>query len=92
MLKEWSLVWGLSLAGYFMTQAWKKSARSGLAAFICIMRMQVCLAAEECGHLNFDTKGDMWWSSESFHCGLTFPGHVPFRSLLLKALSIADSD
>lgn len=30
---------------------------------------QVCLAAERCGHLRFDARADMWWSSEGFHCG-----------------------
>ena len=31
---------------------------------------QVCLAAESCGHLNFDARVDKWWSSEIFHCGM----------------------
>ena len=46
--------------------------------------LQVCLAAEECGHLDFDTRADTWWSSEGFHCGPKAPGHVPFRLLMLK--------
>ena len=29
---------------------------------------QVCLAAEKCGHMNFDARSDMWWSSHGFHC------------------------
>ena len=31
--------------------------------------LQVCLAAESCGHLGFDARVDKWWSSEIFHCG-----------------------
>ena len=45
---------------------------------------QVCLAAEECGHLNFSIHHDTWWNSDGFHCGERASGHVPFWSLLLK--------
>ena len=33
------------------------------------LQPQVCLAAERCGHLDFDARADVWWSSEGFHCG-----------------------
>lgn len=41
---------------------------SGLL-FLFPHMLKVCLAAERCGHLRFDTRADVWWSSEGFHCG-----------------------
>ena len=46
--------------------------------------MQVCLAAEECGHLDFDNRTDMWWSAEAFHCGDTPRGSPHFLDIVLK--------
>ena len=34
----------------------------------CFLSEQVCLAAEKCGHMNFDARSDTWWSSRGFHC------------------------
>ena len=48
------------------------------------MPVQVCLAAEECGHLNFDSRVDMWWNSDSFHCGSGPRGSVHFHDIFLK--------
>jgi hypothetical protein len=45
---------------------------------------QVCLAAEECGHLDFDSRVDMWWNSESFHCGSGPRGTVHFHDIFIK--------
>jgi hypothetical protein len=50
---------------------------------------QVCLAAEKCGHLGFDSRADMWWSSEGFHCGDTPAGEVSFLGILLKVSKLA---
>lgn len=49
-----------------------------------MMLVQVCLAAEECGHLNFDSRVDMWWNSDSFHCGSGPRGTVHFHDIFLK--------
>ena len=45
---------------------------------------QVCLAAEECGHLHFDVRSDMWWNSGGFECEDYPPGPVKFRATFLK--------
>ena len=46
--------------------------------------MQVCLAAEECGHLNFDSRTDMWWNGDAFHCGSGPRGVVHFHDIFFK--------
>ena len=46
--------------------------------------MQVCLAAEECGHLHFDVRQDIWWKDEGFVCESYPPEHVRFRRTFLK--------
>lgn len=46
--------------------------------------LQVCLAAEECGHLNFDSRTDMWWNGDAFHCGSGPRGAVPFHDIFFK--------
>ena len=48
---------------------------------------QVCLAAEECGHLNFDSRTDMWWDRDAFHCGSGPRGVVHFHDIILKVHS-----
>lgn len=45
---------------------------------------QVCLAAEQCGHLDFDIRQDMWWNPEGFYCGSAPAADVNFRQLYLK--------
>ena len=50
------------------------------------MGLQVCLAAEECGHLNFDSRTDMWWNGDAFHCGTGPRGVVHFHDIFLKVL------
>lgn len=35
---------------------------------------QVCLAAETCGHVDFNIRRDVWYSSEPFHCGSVAKG------------------
>jgi hypothetical protein len=51
---------------------------------VIVLTVQVCLAAEECGHLNFDSRVDMWWNSDSFHCGSGPRGTVHFHDIFLK--------
>ncbi len=46
---------------------------------------QVCLAAEECGHLGFDTRCDTWWNGDAFHCGGAPASTVHFYDIILKA-------
>ncbi|GLI70272.1 hypothetical protein VaNZ11_015204 [Volvox africanus] len=51
--------------------------------------LKVCLAAETCGHFRFDTRYDMWYSSESFKCG-EGPGEVvSFADLFKKVILTA---
>jgi len=49
-----------------------------------LLWLQVCLAAETCGHLQFNIKGDVWYSSEPFHCGDLPSGSVTYWELLRK--------
>jgi hypothetical protein len=49
---------------------------------------QVCLAAETCGHVSFNTRGDVWYSSEPFHCGDTPPGHVTYWQIFRKVRGV----
>ncbi|KFM28623.1 Vacuole membrane protein 1-like protein [Auxenochlorella protothecoides] len=48
--------------------------------------LKVCLAAEQCGHLRFDARGDTWSSSEGFHCGAHPPGPVGFWDVFWKVI------
>ena len=63
-------------------------ASSGLAWIICSLRsaaeqsyfcVQVCLAAERCGHLDFDVREDCWLAPNKPHCTplATPPGGLP---------------
>ncbi len=45
---------------------------------------QVCLAAERCGNLDFDTRLDTWYSSEGFHCSEAPAGDVGFWDIYWK--------
>jgi hypothetical protein len=45
---------------------------------------KVCLAAEECGHLDFDTREDTWWNRDAFHCGGAPAATVHFYDIFLK--------
>ena len=50
--------------------------------------MQVCLAAEKCGHLDFDIRRDMWWRAQGFHCGDTPAGEVSFADVFWKVPNV----
>ncbi|KAI8471894.1 MAG: hypothetical protein J3K34DRAFT_226103 [Monoraphidium minutum] len=58
---------------------------SGLL-FLFPHMLKVCLSAETCGHVDFDTRGDVWYSSEPFHCGgaAPQPGGVGFWDIYWK--------
>jgi len=59
----------------------------GAAAAIAVCN-QVCLAAETCGHVDFNTRGDVWYSSEPFHCGDIPAGHVTYWQIFGKVGTI----
>lgn len=59
---------------------------SGLL-FLFPHMLKVCLAAETCGHVAFETHRDVWYSSEPFHCGDHPPGEVTFWDLFSKVAS-----
>jgi hypothetical protein len=46
---------------------------------------QVCLAAETCGHVQFNIRGDTWYNSEPFHCGDVPAGEVTYWDIFSKA-------
>ncbi|KAL4428854.1 hypothetical protein ABPG77_005292 [Micractinium sp. CCAP 211/92] len=61
------VVWWVGL-GVLSSIGLGTGMHSGLL-FLFPHMLKVCLAAERCGHLRFDARADMWWSSEGFHCG-----------------------
>ena len=46
--------------------------------------MQVCLAAEKCGNLDFDVRNDMWNSSEGLYCNTTVHKAITFWDIWRK--------
>ena len=46
--------------------------------------MQVCLAAEKCGNLDFDVRNDMWNSSEGLFCNTSVLRSITFWDILTK--------
>jgi len=46
--------------------------------------MQVCLAAEKCGNLDFDVRNDMWNSSEGLFCNTSGHRTITFWDILTK--------
>ncbi|KAG2439395.1 hypothetical protein HXX76_004752 [Chlamydomonas incerta] len=48
--------------------------------------LKVCLAAETCGHAKFDTRSDMWYSSESLTCGDWPAQEVTYMDLFKKVI------
>jgi len=67
-LEEWVsyLVWWLGL-GILSSIGLGTGMHSGLL-FLFPHILKVCLAAEKCGHMNFDSRSDMWYSSRGFTC------------------------
>ena len=48
----------------------------------------MCLAAEKCGHLDFDVLSDMWWRHGGFRCGDAPAGHVTFAQVFWKVRAL----
>mmetsp|Transcript_21140 Transcript_21140/g.63291 ORF Transcript_21140/g.63291 Transcript_21140/m.63291 type:complete len:579 (-) Transcript_21140:225-1961(-) len=48
--------------------------------------LKVCLAAETCGHTRFSVTGDVWYSSEPFHCGDALRGSPTFADMYSKVM------
>lgn len=46
--------------------------------------LQVCLAAEKCGNLDFDVRNDMWNSSEGLFCNTSLHKTITFWDILRK--------
>ncbi|KAG2502028.1 hypothetical protein HYH03_000522 [Edaphochlamys debaryana] len=51
--------------------------------------LKVCLAAETCGHVRFDTRHDVWYSGHSFSCGDWPEEDVSFGTLFKKVIVTA---
>lgn len=83
-LEEWVLytTWWISL-GVLSSIGLGTGMHSGLL-FLFPHMLKVCLAAETCGHVEFNTRGDVWYSSEPFHCGDIPPGHVTYLEIFQK--------
>ena len=67
-----------------LTPLWTCSSFAKLSA-----DSQVCLAAEKCGHLDFDVRSDTWWRGQGFHCGDTPAGEVSYADVFWKVPSLA---
>jgi len=67
-LEEWASygVWWFGL-GVLSSIGLGTGMHSGLL-FLFPHVLKVCLAAEKCGNMNFDSRSDKWWSSRGFHC------------------------
>eukprot|EP00873_Tetraselmis_striata_P025830 jgi/Tetstr1/446094/TSEL_033694.t1 len=67
-LEEWAsyLVWWLGL-GILSSIGLGTGMHSGIL-FMFPHILKVCLAAEKCGHMNFDSRSDKWYSSRGFTC------------------------
>lgn len=85
-------VWWIVL-GVLSSIGFGSGMHSGLL-FLFPHMLKVCLAAERCGDLEFDVRGDTWWRSEGFHCrnpsgsldSFMDSGKASFFSILLKVL------
>ncbi|KAF8059178.1 hypothetical protein HT031_005350 [Scenedesmus sp. PABB004] len=88
-MQEWFLysTWWVSL-GVLSSIGLGTGMHSGLL-FLFPHMLKVCLAAETCEHVAFDTRGDVWYSSEPFHCGDDAPGHVSYWQIYRKVLLTA---
>ncbi|WIA38664.1 hypothetical protein OEZ86_001971 [Tetradesmus obliquus] len=84
LIEEWMLyvTWWLGL-GVLSSIGLGTGMHSGLL-FLFPHMLKVCLAAETCGHVDFNTRGDVWYSSEPFHCGDVPPGHVTYWQIFQK--------
>lgn len=54
--------------------------------------LQVCLAAEKCGHLDFDSRQEMWYRAEGFHCrDAPASSYVSFLDIYKKVTAACDA-
>ena len=53
--------------------------------------LQVCLAAEKCGNLDFDVRNDMWNSSEGLYCNSSAQRSIAFWDILRKVRMLSTS-
>eukprot|EP00879_Flechtneria_rotunda_P014530 GHRR01015185.1.p1 GENE.GHRR01015185.1~~GHRR01015185.1.p1 ORF type:complete len:285 (+),score=76.87 GHRR01015185.1:269-1123(+) len=83
-MEEWTLysTWWLGL-GILSSIGLGTGMHSGLL-FLFPHMLKVCLAAETCSHVDFNTRSDVWYSSEPFHCGDTPPGQVTYWQIFRK--------
>ena len=63
-------------------EMWSSSCCSFTRALV--VPMQVCLAAEKCGNLDFDVRNDMWNSSEGLFCNSSAQQNIAFWDILRK--------
>ncbi|KAK9815151.1 hypothetical protein WJX73_008909 [Symbiochloris irregularis] len=77
------VVWWLGL-GVLSSVGLGTGMHSGLL-FLFPHLLKVCLAAEQCGHLHFDVRQDIWWNPEGFYCNsFASGGDVGLRQIFLK--------
>mmetsp|Transcript_16138 Transcript_16138/g.38280 ORF Transcript_16138/g.38280 Transcript_16138/m.38280 type:complete len:347 (+) Transcript_16138:52-1092(+) len=76
-MQEWAsyAVWWFSL-GVLSSIGLGTGMHSGLL-FLFPHILKVCLAAEKCGHLDFNVRSDVWGSSRGFHCGQPIRDETP---------------
>lgn len=77
------VVWWVGL-GILSSIGFGSGMHSGLL-FLFPHILKLCLAAERCGHVDFDVRVDMWWRNDSFHCEPS-AGDVGFWQVFLLAL------
>lgn len=84
LFEEWVkyVVWWIGL-GVLSSIGLGTGMHSGLL-FLFPHMLQVCLAAEKCGHVQFNVRKDVWYSSDSFHCGDQVPGDASFWDIFNK--------
>lgn len=79
-------IWWMGL-GILSSIGFGSGMHSGLL-FLFPHILKICLAAERCGHVNFDIRADMWWRSDAFHCvpSRMWKSEVGFWYVFVKAL------
>jgi membrane protein YqaA with SNARE-associated domain len=89
LFEEWFLysTWWIGL-GVLSSIGLGTGMHSGLL-FLFPHMLKVCLAAETCGHVDFNIRGDVWYSSEPFHCGDVPLGQVTYWQIFCKVVVTA---
>mmetsp|Transcript_2335 Transcript_2335/g.5234 ORF Transcript_2335/g.5234 Transcript_2335/m.5234 type:complete len:435 (+) Transcript_2335:584-1888(+) len=88
-IEDWTkyIVWWVGL-GVLSSIGLGTGMHSGLL-FLFPHMLKVCLAAESCGHANFTTHEDVWYSPEPFHCGDHPPSSISFLNIYKKVVVTA---